>query len=212
MLLSWTAAHGQLKLSWTANESNQELFFISLGLMVARKLLPVCGCLYASGRSRWIMRFQTVSLQFSERGIYSRGTELVCSLRVAELFFSILCKHTVQNHSLQYPVALLFTFCIFVVCPSHCQGYYFSTWVLTIFMCSITSFSKQQIHFLSWKVQNVFFNLFLIETCYMYTSASLIDLLSVSAFLEKCDDVEGRKKNEPTWAGNSLCFSESATR
>lgn len=106
MLLSWTAAHGQLKL----NESNQELFFISLGLMVARKLLPVCGCLYASGRSRWIMRFQTVSLQFSERGIYSRGTELVCSLRVAELFFSILCKHTVQNHSLQYPVALLFTF------------------------------------------------------------------------------------------------------
>lgn len=30
-------------------------------------------------------------------------------------------------------------------------------------------------------------------------------------FFEKCDDVEGRKKNEPTWAGNN-CFSETATR
>lgn len=210
-MLQSSAAHGQMKFSWTANESDQELFFISLALTVDRKLLPVCGYLYASGRLKWIMRFQTVSPPFSERGLYSRDSELVCSLRVADLFFSILCKHTVQNHSLHYPVALLFTFCVFMVCPSHCQGYYFSTWVLTVFACNITSFSKRQIHFLSWKVQGIFFNLFLIEICYMCTSASLIDLLSVSAFLEKYDDVEGRKKNEPTWAGNNLCFFESAT-
>lgn len=55
--------------------------------MVTHKLIPVWGCFYASGRSKWIMWFQTVPLQFSERGFYSRGTELVCSLRVTELFF-----------------------------------------------------------------------------------------------------------------------------
>lgn len=55
--------------------------------MVTHKLFPVCDCFYASGRSKWIMWFQTVPLQFSERGVYSRGTDLVCSLRVTELFF-----------------------------------------------------------------------------------------------------------------------------
>lgn len=86
-MLQSSAAHGQMKFSWTANESDQELFFISLALTVDRKLLPVCGYLYASGRLKWIMRFQTVSLPFSERGLYSRDSELVCSLRVADLFF-----------------------------------------------------------------------------------------------------------------------------
>lgn len=182
VLQSWTAAHGQLKLSWTANESNQEAvaFLYQLGTDGGSQTLSSLWLLFASGRSKCIMWFQTLSLQFSERGIYTKGTELVCSLRVAELF-SILCRHTVQNHSLQYPVALLFTFCDFSLPLSIWN--YFSMWVLTVFTCSIASFSKWQIHFLSWKVQGVFFNFFLIETCHIYTFASLIDFLSVSDFL-----------------------------
>lgn len=177
---------------------------------MARKLFPVCGCLYASGRWKWIMWFQTVSLQFSERGIYSRGTELVFP-ESCKIVFSILCKHTVQNHSLQYPVALFFHILHFrdMSLPLSIWIYYVSTWILT---CNITSLLKWQIHFLSWKVQGVFFNFFLIEICHMYIFASLIDLLSVSAFLEKCDDVEGRKKNDPRWAGNNLSFSKRAPR
>lgn len=176
--------------------------------MVTHKLIPVCGCFYASGRSKWIMWFQTVPLQFSERGFYSRGTELVCSLRVTELFFPFFVTRLLK----------IIVYSILLHCFSHFTFLWFVSPIVNLkllfFHMNFDGFHMKYYFIFkvtaafSWKVQGVFFSFFLIETCHMYTSASLIDLLSVSAFLEKCDDVEERKKNEPTWAGNNLCSSK----
>lgn len=124
----WAAACGQLKLGSTANESKQEAraFFISLGLTVACRLLPVCGCFQASERSKWRMWFQTVSLQFSLERDLHWGTELVsvpeCSRAVLSIHWNgmqVLFKNTVQNPPLGSPVALLCTSCVCLACPSH---------------------------------------------------------------------------------------------
>lgn len=89
--------------------------------MVTHKLIPVCGCFYASGRSKWIMWFQTAPAVFWER-VLQQGHWASLFAESYRTFFPILCNQTAQNHCLQYPVALLLTFCIFIICLSHCQS------------------------------------------------------------------------------------------
>lgn len=77
VLHAWAAAHGQLKLSLTANESSQEaiaFFFISLGLTVACELLPGYGRLKDQNGQ---CDFKPCPCSSLQRGVYSRGTELV---------------------------------------------------------------------------------------------------------------------------------------
>lgn len=95
-------------------------------------------------RSKWIMQFQTVSLQLSVERDLERGERAsLCSLRLTELFFpffvNILFKiilyavllhcfaHTLHLHGLSLPL---------------------TTWLfflMSFFACNIASFSKWQI-------------------------------------------------------------------
>lgn len=87
MLHAWAAAHGQLKLSLTANESNQEAvaFFYQLGTDGG---LRTPSGLWLSERPKWIVQFQTVSLQLSvERGLQQGHRASLHSMRVTEPFF-----------------------------------------------------------------------------------------------------------------------------
>lgn len=116
MLQYWTAAHGQLKLSWTANESSQEAvtFLYQLGTdggsqTLSSLWLPLCF---------WEIKMDNVISNCVPTVLWERDLQ---KRHWASLFFescrtafSVLCKHSAQNHCLQYPIALLFTYCIFV--------------------------------------------------------------------------------------------------